>query len=293
MHLADTYLRLQAFDKAEERLRLVVHLAPGHLDARIDLGETLISSGEKGDLSALDEAAEEFSEVLTIDETMVLQPGDRRGSTRLSPKRRAAVLYARGYSRVQSYESKLLAPFRGRGVLRLALADFREAWRLDPTNYRADRAIKKVEPLVSSRSPAGLPEKLGPLLVVILAILAMVLASANFFLGWPTRLLDSGYWLLAVFGCLIFVIAGLTLPELLKLKVGGIELEKGTSQQTIGAVHLELHKGDLKAVFETTVRLAAMPATPERNVPLSPEALRTRLPAKESADELKGNEIRS
>lgn len=43
--------------------------------------------------------------------------------------------------------------------------------------------------------------------------------------------LDSGYYVLITFGCLLFMIAGLYLSEISKLKVGALELEKSTIDQ--------------------------------------------------------------
>lgn len=43
--------------------------------------------------------------------------------------------------------------------------------------------------------------------------------------------LESGYYVLITFGCLLFMIAGLYLSEISKLKVGALELEKSTIDQ--------------------------------------------------------------
>ena len=43
--------------------------------------------------------------------------------------------------------------------------------------------------------------------------------------------LSAGYYALLTFGSLIFMVAGLYLPQILKLKVAGIELEKSSVDQ--------------------------------------------------------------
>jgi len=43
--------------------------------------------------------------------------------------------------------------------------------------------------------------------------------------------LESGFYVLITFGCLLFMIAGLYLSEISKLKVGALELEKSTINQ--------------------------------------------------------------
>jgi len=47
--------------------------------------------------------------------------------------------------------------------------------------------------------------------------------------GFPK--IDGGYYVLLTFGLLLFMVVGLYLPQVLKLKVAGIELEKGTIDQ--------------------------------------------------------------
>jgi hypothetical protein len=47
----------------------------------------------------------------------------------------------------------------------------------------------------------------------------------------PGKQIDTGYYVLLTFGSLMFILAGLTLAQLLKLKVAGIELEKSAVDQ--------------------------------------------------------------
>ncbi len=47
------------------------------------------------------------------------------------------------------------------------------------------------------------------------------------------KYLEVGYFVAAAFGTLIFFIAGLYLPQLTNLKIGGIQLEKSSAQQTV------------------------------------------------------------
>lgn len=55
-------------------------------------------------------------------------------------------------------------------------------------------------------------------------------------------LTDLGYYVLLTFGSLIFMIAGFYLPNLLKLKFGTIELEKGPAAQITPSGGLDISK---------------------------------------------------
>ena len=57
------------------------------------------------------------------------------------------------------------------------------------------------------------------------------LSQANFFIGTPGKPIEIGYYVLLTFGSLMFILAGLSLTQLLKLKVAGIELEKSAVEQ--------------------------------------------------------------
>jgi hypothetical protein len=53
------------------------------------------------------------------------------------------------------------------------------------------------------------------------------------------KIIESvGSYALLTFGSLIFMVAGLYLPQILKLKVGGIELEKKPVEQITTSVSL-------------------------------------------------------
>jgi hypothetical protein len=64
-----------------------------------------------------------------------------------------------------------------------------------------------------------------------LVSLVFILTQSSFFFGRPITSIDAGYHSLLTVGALIFMVAGLYLPQLLKLKVAGIELEKRVVDQ--------------------------------------------------------------
>jgi hypothetical protein len=57
------------------------------------------------------------------------------------------------------------------------------------------------------------------------------LSQANFFFSVPGKQIDIGYYVLLTFGSLMFILAGLSLTQLLKLKVAGIDLETSVVEQ--------------------------------------------------------------
>jgi hypothetical protein len=76
--------------------------------------------------------------------------------------------------------------------------------------------------------------------VAVLSVAILVLTQIGFWLRWPSSgsgtsggadKIDVSWYVVLSFGSLLFAIAGLSLPQLLKLKVGGIELEKSVSDQ--------------------------------------------------------------
>ena len=64
------------------------------------------------------------------------------------------------------------------------------------------------------------------------AYLEAVKGLAKHFMIAPDELsAHSGYYAVLTFGALIFMVAGLYLPQILKLKVAGIQLEKSSAEQ--------------------------------------------------------------
>jgi hypothetical protein len=92
-------------------------------------------------------------------------------------------------------------------------------------------AIDKLEKRLYHFSRRSALERIGPWLLTLLSLVVFFLSQANFFLGMPGKQIDTGYYVLLTFGSLMFILAGLTLAQLLKLKVAGIELEKSAVDQ--------------------------------------------------------------
>jgi hypothetical protein len=134
-----------------------------------------------------------------------------------------------GYARAKLAEAS--GPLPNVGLLRNARKDFRECRRLDPDHHKAGRALERLDKLIPTR-PQSVLEHGGRLLVAFLCVIVFGLVVGSVFFGWPADDLDAGVdTSVLVFGSLLFLMAGLYLPQVLKLKVAGIELEKSAPEQ--------------------------------------------------------------
>jgi hypothetical protein len=158
----------------------------------------------------------------------------------MKSKNLAAVYYSAGYAKV-----KLYATTKGlkkdEAFLRQALRDMDRCFELDPENYKAQRARKKLQERLRPTSIEGLLEKVGPITILLASGFVFVLTQVSFIRGG--HLSDLRFYVPMTFGSLILMIAGLYLPRLLKLKVAGIELEKSSVDQIIvGGGSIEISK---------------------------------------------------
>jgi hypothetical protein len=88
-----------------------------------------------------------------------------------------------------------------------------------------------------------LADRLGPLLIVLLSLTVFFFTQTSFFFHEPIRSLkEPGYYALLSFGALIFMVAGLYLPQILKLRVAGIQLEKSAVKQITTSSTLGISK---------------------------------------------------
>jgi hypothetical protein len=193
-----------------------------HVESHIGLGEVYTAMGDAGDGDRYDEAISCF-------DRGIMQGKSPYGSKRLKKKDLSSALYSRGYTKVKLYEASKRP--NDEKLLHNALSDFRESYKNDSNNHRAERAIDKLEKRLYHFSRRSRLERIGPWLLTILSLIVFSLSQANFFLGIPGKQIDTGYYVLLTFGSLMFILAGLTLAQLLKLKVAGIELEKSAVDQ--------------------------------------------------------------
>ena len=214
-NLAEAYLRDDWLDEAEKEFLRVLKAAPDHIESRIGLGAVYSALGDAGDPDMYDAAVTQYSNALTLAER-------KAGSKRLKKSELAKMRYARGYAHVKSYEAS--AGPRERGRLRDARADFDECCKLDEDQHKAKRAVEKIDKALPRRSPQRYMEDWGPSLILALSLVVFLVVQLKF-LKNPQFLPPSEY-ITVTLGSLLLMVASCYLPQLLKLKVPGIELEK-------------------------------------------------------------------
>jgi tetratricopeptide (TPR) repeat protein len=242
-NLAEAYLRDDQLDDAEREFQRTLASAPDHIESKIGLGGVYVALGETGDPDMYDPAIVQYTEAIGL-------AMRRAGSKRLKKKELASVFYSRGYARVKSYEASKTPKDRGR--LFDARDDFRTCFKNDADQYKAKRAVEKIDKVLPPRSPQRFMEEWGPPVIFLFSVAVFVLSQIIFvwsfldkskipfsvgFLDQAQHLPLSDYVALT-FGSLILMVASSYLPQLLKLKVPGIELEKTAVDQvtTLGPV---------------------------------------------------------
>lgn len=230
-NLAEAYNKANQREKAEVEYQKVLRVSQGHVESHIGLGEVYTSIGDDGDLEMYKQAIDHFTQALKLSRT-------ETGSKKLNKKELAAVRYSRGYDRVRYFETAKIAPEKS--LLQLALVDFQQCYQNDPDHHKSARAAEKVKNSLSF-SPVRLLEKVGPMLIIGIAFSVFLFSSLAFFLHKLCNITE-GYYALLSFGSLLFMVAGLYLPQILKLKVGAIEMEKSPVSQVTTPVSLGITK---------------------------------------------------
>ena len=234
-NLAETYFKAELIDKAEKEYREILSIAPQNVESLIGLGELYIArgGGEEEDAEMFAEAIRYFSHALELTEPL-------KGSKRMTSKEVASVYYSRGYARIQLFETSKIKT--DEGLLWKARSDFKICFKKDPTNHKALRSKQKIDKTLDRFSPRRIWETLGGALIASASLFVFVISQSTFFFQLPKVDLDPIHYVLLTFGSLILAISGIFLPQLLKLKFAGIELEKTSIDQIKTTGRLEIRK---------------------------------------------------
>jgi tetratricopeptide (TPR) repeat protein len=229
-NLAEACLKAQQLDRSENEYRKVLEVAPLHLDSQIGLGECYTSMADAGDGDRYDEAITHF-------DVAISGASSASASKQLSKRDLASIYYSRGYAKVKKYEgskiaSKLL-------LLIDALKDFEKCADFDDEHQKARRAIEKLKKQLHSFPPEWVATKVGPWVIFALSFATFCAALYSLFYR---KAMTEGYAALLIFGSLLFMIAGLFLPEIMKLKVAGIELEKNPADRATPSASFGIKK---------------------------------------------------
>jgi len=215
---------LTQIEKAEVGYRQILKIAPDHIDSRIGLGEVYMAMAEAGEKDFYEVAIKNYDEAIQLAEK-------KQGSKCLKTRELVAVYYLRGYARVKLYEAS--RPFSDASLLSEALHDFQRCVKLDADHHKAERAKEKLDKRLSMFSRRWFTEKVAPWLVLGPSLFVLFVTQGAFLFGRPElqKPIDAVHYIALTFGSLIFLVVGLFLPEIQRLKGAGIELEKGAVTQ--------------------------------------------------------------
>jgi tetratricopeptide (TPR) repeat protein len=240
-NLAEAYVKSAAADnadpglkeKAETEFKRILEVAPNHVESIMGLGEVYKAMGDAAkDEDLYIRAIEQFDLGIQIADSDA-------GSKTLKKRDRAAALYSAGYAKVKLYEA---ATAKDEGLLHDAFDYFRRSVEDDPENFKAIRAFDRIDKRLKRFSSQRAVEKFGPRIILLGAAMIFSVAQASAIKHWPIADLGPTNYTLLSFGSLLFAVAGLSLPQLLKLKVPGIELEKSAVEQITTAGALGISK---------------------------------------------------
>jgi tetratricopeptide (TPR) repeat protein len=245
-NLAASYRKMNLTDKAKAEYKRILDVTQNHVESQIGLGEVYSLIGDGGDADMYDEAISHFSHAIQIAESNA-----GSGSKRLTKKDLAAAYYSRGYARVKRYEADTIT--KDESLLHQARKDFSLCFKSDPEHHKAYRAKEKLLKRLRYLTPQRLADRVGPLLIMLLSFTVFAVTQTSFFFHKPIGSINEpGYYALLSFGALIFMVAGLYLPQILKLKVAGIQLEKSAVEQITTSSTLGISKSSAQSRLKGT-----------------------------------------
>ncbi|MDT4953402.1 MAG: hypothetical protein QOJ02_1540 [Acidobacteriota bacterium] len=234
-NLAEACLKANLLERAEAEYKNILTIIPHYVGAQTGLGEVYTAMADDRHEDMYDQAISRFDEAYAKSDS-------EESARKLKDKEKAKLLYSRGYAKVKLYESSSKV-IKDEKLLRQAQEDFEKCYKLDSSQYKADRASKKIKERLDHSSPQHWVEQYGHFLVAILSLLLFLGVQAvtlgRYISGKP---LSPGYYIPLTFGALIFIVAGLYMPQLLKIKVAGIELEKSAVDQITTLSSLNISK---------------------------------------------------
>lgn len=245
-HIARAKSQLKQFDEAEGELRRLLREAPDNFELLIALAQVLIArSDDLGpedvaqSLSAYGEAITLLDRVRKLNDTMNAEEfGKRLGSDRLTCKRLAALHYDLGYVRTKVFDTQLQesrGPYRNAQERLLVQAgkDFREAFSKDYEMLAAQNALIRLRSWRPTTIQGLIADK-GSLVYAGLILLVLIIQQVMAILGrkpWN----DAAIYGSVTLSLLALLAAALYLPNISKLRVAGVQLEKSPVDRSGGA----------------------------------------------------------
>jgi tetratricopeptide (TPR) repeat protein len=223
-YLGNALLRLKQFETARDQFARVLTFAPRNIDALRGAAQVAIELAEDGDPDQYETAARYLTDALTYGENK------ESGSKHLSKSELADIYYARGYVRTKSYEAD--ASGTTSIALKAALGDFLECKKMDPNYSKARVSIEKINKGLRQLRVESLVNVWGPVCIFCSSVIVFLMAQVFFISAWWSKAYsvkdELMVYISLTFPSLAFMVAGVYLPQLLKLKLPGIELEKAS-----------------------------------------------------------------
>jgi tetratricopeptide (TPR) repeat protein len=278
---AEALLALGMLDAAEGEYRWMLDRAPSYVDAHVGLGQVLVSRGDAGDAAKYRAAIDEFTTALNLADTMQGSGRERRASSSLGRSRRAAVLYARGRARILLAETR--SGLLDRRRLQSAESDFARAEQLG--SHEARLARQRVRER-REQLRLGAVGDAAPGILLTLLIVPFAMVQLGFFASIPRALGATEYTALTL-GLFVLILGALSIRNLLKIKVAGVELEKAAvEKQTVEPLDIG------PRVMPSAARLGFAAYAPNKYKPSPQRRSRTALAAEftPSSDAFQGGE---
>lgn len=210
--LADVFQAAGESGRAEHELRILIREAPHNVKALADLAKVLLRSVDPLSEDVLEEARELLSRVISLWDTP-------ESSVIPSPTERAEVFYSLG---VTHWKTASLTTRSQAGKYHGAAREyFRACIRNDPKHRKASRAVRELERIRAASRGFEAAQAVTALAAAWMFLLAQYRVVVSGSLAHS----ESPQYAAVSFGSILLALAGLLLPELLKLKVAAFELE--------------------------------------------------------------------
>lgn len=226
--LADALYRAGDLERSEAEARAVLRRAPGAVEAHLVLANVSIDLADKGDVDLYHQALGALDRAWQLTGTVV-------GSKHFSRDAAAMICYLRGYARTCLYNKQ---DRQDTSLLTQARDDFRQSLNFDTGSHHATMALRKLDQRRSEHRARWINDRLSGGTCAALSLVIFAAAACLFALGK----LPPGYAIVFLFGSMIFLIASFYLPQILKLKVGSVELEKASVDGAIAKMPLQIRK---------------------------------------------------
>ncbi|HWT07450.1 MAG TPA: tetratricopeptide repeat protein, partial [Xanthomonadales bacterium] len=221
-NLAQAYFKANVLSSAENEYKQLVTMTGEHIEAWLGLGDVYTAMADRGDTERYADAVVHYSRGISL---ATGQAGQQVSNTKLSE-----AYYALGYVHVKISETS--RDVSGKSEWIEARNAFRSCRALDPDNYKAQRAIDKIDKHSSVLASPRWIDAVTSGVIVALALFVFAVAQIGLLRGQPItgKAADAPYVVLSL-GSILLAIAGFYLPRVLKLKFGSLELEKSPADQ--------------------------------------------------------------